>query len=536
MVKPTPLLLVLLVLVLATFVSARPPVPSGFLGIPSLTPTKVPYISSEESVLPQIKEFDGSLEDGRRVKYMHHVHTQPNVVGLDLEESVTDVQCSGDDVTITGTSLADLQAWVVGSKLVFSSHWGCTFESTSGQEVQSHFRKVTAVVGPSAVVGSTDFAVTFTTVPATFGEVFNRFKVSFSITPGDDDSDDSRRGEASTRFTYAPGPVSYTPGVGFVVSCSSCSLTLQASIEYDLDIEAEWYWPVPKVNSYKVVMGGEADLNLPLNFALTDYSGSTKTTLGPKVPFFDLAPFSVFAIAIDVHFDAQLGLTVDANLKSKGSVDVGMAFSPQISAGIAYTSDSGMSFQNSASLPSTFTVTPRESFTTTGDLTFGVGPILTCTTSVAGGLATFPMEASLYFKAQIPFSVGASGSGCAVKYSMNGFIDLDLFAGVISVWGLGDFTLDNWLPLSKAVSVLTSRPLTCSLCSGCLFSEESRDLVAVDPISSSASNHLGLGLGIAFGLVGSLVGFGLTVFIYLRWKSAKERKADKLTTGLLSDY
>ena len=120
---------------------------------------------------------------GRTVHYRHYLHVQPNVVGLDLEESVVDITCQGNEVVITGTSLQDLQAWGVGSKVVMSRDWGCTFADTVEDNLRgSFFRTVTSRDGPFAVAGSLNFVVKMTTIVASKSDVFQEFKLRFNVT------------------------------------------------------------------------------------------------------------------------------------------------------------------------------------------------------------------------------------------------------------------------------------------------------------------------------------------------------------------
>ncbi|KAL6043332.1 hypothetical protein QOT17_023950 [Balamuthia mandrillaris] len=452
-------------------------------------PEKFPFVYYAPGELERLKRSaDGPIGDDRLlqersyietdyygnevVNYYHRLRLQPNVISLDMEDSIEEVLCLPQDeeqwVVVRGTSRDLLAQLKEGTKLVFSTVWGCPADEDDKLVL---LREVEQMEGPYPLMNSL-FEVRFVTHPFDSSEIYQEMKVSLRYKPstvGNDSFNETDTLSRHRRMTYREDiAINYNPQTGRakeafelgsnLLVCTNCYLNLEAELVFDIDVN--WFTHhvfILKVGG-RLTIHSEVELGGELHYH-------------ESIPFGDPATF--FTLNLPFLYGLQLGLEaglkadIAVGLQLLGTITTVNTLEATMYVGVSYTEGNFQTIKEGPSIqPATSTFYDPED-SPGGFISVGFGPYLQ---PFFGDIFGLVKTSATYFVLpylRLDFGVDVP-EGCSLGYQLSGGLNTSLSLNPFELLGGWiQLTFGGALPYEKTFQVIPPKRLRCRLCSGC---------------------------------------------------------------------
>jgi len=489
-----------------------------FLGLKELKPEKIPfqYQSPEtlnwqkrengnrflERRLVQEKKLGQQQPDGSHLSYHHLVRVYPNVLMLDLEESVRRVSClpADDAVLVSGDDLAFMKSWLPGTKLAFRASEGCPPDSPDSDLL---FRQV---IHNDEPVPASDapglYSVRFLTEVISFGDVFQEVKLNVQYLPPSDgqthsESDLEKRGvnfkfSKSYHGNYNPetnkAEVSFPllQFGGSTLECTNCFLNLRTDFIYNVE------YSFGSIDKFLLKVGGRSTISIGtvLNLAEGKASEAVEDLFKQRIL---RILFQVTLIDWKADLYGEIYHKTDLDISSAGTASLNLVLDNSAYVGIRYQPYKGFTaFREGPSLDVSFSRTLEDGFQATGYARFGIGPKFSLL--FHSSLASFP--ASFVILPYFQVNLGAQDE-CSYGYNSEAGLEVDFLMEPFSIFGF-TATLGGRLPYDYHWDAIEPQPIVCSVCSGCIQGAQSLEEPKEEPtpfVSSSSASPVLLSPG-----------------------------------------
>ncbi|KAL6060112.1 PKD domain-containing protein [Balamuthia mandrillaris] len=428
--------------------------------------------------LLQERSYTENDFDGNQVlSYYHRLRIQPNVISLDMEETVEEVLCLQQDdekwVVVRGTNRALLSELKEGTKLVFSTVWGCPADEDDKLVL---LREVEEMEGPVPMRDGL-FEVRFITHPFHSSEIFQEMKLSLRYKPSSDSSEQltnettsiTRARRATIRKDFS---VNYDPLtgrakeefdlVGSLLVCTNCFILLET--ELVLDIDVDWFL-FPSVDTFVLKVGGRLTIHSELKAGELQYHETV--ALGDPVTLFEKKlPFGIAPLVVGL--ESGWKAVISAGLNIAGTITTVNTLEGSMYVGVSYVDGDFQTILDGPSIHPATSTFYEPAQNPGGYLTIGLGPYFE--PYFGDALEYFKASATFFALPYLRIDIGVNvpAEGCPLGYQLSGGLNTSLSLNPFELFGLFDVTLGGFLPLEKTYQVIGPNPLRCELCRGCV--------------------------------------------------------------------